>query len=108
MFVRNWQQMVPGSVAFGAWLAGLALALFGCGHPATKQECQEIFDRSAAIELGTQNITDPALVKERTDDARTDKGDELLKQCVGRRITERAMRCVRGARSAEELDACLM
>ena len=91
------------------WLGGTALALFvGCGHPASKEECLEIFDRSAAIELELQNVQDPAIVQERIERARADRGEELLRQCVGRRITDRAMRCVREAKSSKELDQCLM
>jgi hypothetical protein len=88
---------------------GTALGLLaGCGHPASKQECQEIFDRSAAIELELQKVTDPAVVQERIERARVDRGEELLRQCIGRRITDRAMRCVREAKSSKELDQCLM
>ena len=89
-------------------LGALCLASLGCGHPATRAECEEIFDRSAEIELRAQNVTSPADLQERVAKARADKGDELMKQCVGKRITERAMKCVRGAQSTRELEACLM
>jgi hypothetical protein len=89
------------------WTAGALLAT-ACGHPATTEECQEIFERSAAIELRKQQITEPELVRQRTEEARATTGDDLLKQCLGRRITDRAMQCVRRADTAEELEACLM
>jgi hypothetical protein len=97
-----WHRTVP--------LGALVLGLFatGCGHPATTEECQEIFERSAAIELRKQKVTEPELVRQRTEEARATTGDDLLKQCLGRRITDRAMKCVRRANSAEELEACLM
>jgi hypothetical protein len=85
-----------------------ALVVVGCGHPASKEECLEIFDRSAAIELELQNLSDPEIIKQRIETARVDKGEELMRQCVGRRITDRAMRCVREAKTAKELDTCLM
>ncbi len=85
----------------------VATQAWGCGHPATKQECEEIFQRSAEIELRTQNITDPALIKQRIEEARKAKGGALLEACIGKRITERAMACVRKARTAQELDKCL-
>jgi hypothetical protein len=90
------------AVGIGGWLVG------GCGHPASKEECQEIFDRSAAIELELQKVTDPELIKQRVAAARADKGEELMGKCVGKRITDRAVRCVREATTSKELDACLM
>jgi hypothetical protein len=108
MLLRLAPSLGTRRLAVLACLASLSLGLAACGHPASKEECQEIFDRSAAIELGTQKVTDPALVRERTDEARASQGEDLLKQCVGRRITDRAMRCVRKATTARELEACLM
>ncbi len=84
-----------------------ALVLAGCGHPATREECNEIFNKSAEIELRLQNVTEPKLVAERTAAVRAAKGDELIQKCVGRRITDGAMECVRKATSAPEMDACL-
>jgi len=101
--VANVRRLVLGTSG-----AALALLLGGCGHPATTEECQEIFERSAVIELRKQKITEPELVRQRTEEARATTGDELLKQCLGRRITDRAMRCVRRANTTEELEACLM
>jgi len=86
----------------------LAGGLVGCGHPASRDECVEIFERSATIELRSQNVTDPEVVRQRIEDARAARGDSLLGQCVGKRITERAMRCVRRAETTKELEACLM
>lgn len=90
----------------GAALA--AATLLGCGHPATRAECEEIFERSAEIELRSLNVTDLDEVKRRTQEAKQARGDALLEQCIGRRITDSAMACVREAQTAEELDACLM
>ena len=86
--------------------AGLAL-LAGCGHPASAEECDEIFRRSAEIELKAQRISDPGEIRRRVDDARAAKGEELMRECVGKRITDAAMACVRGAETAEEFDGCL-
>jgi hypothetical protein len=88
-------------------LAFVALGLAACGHPATTEECDAIFRRSAEIELEAQGVRDPTEVDRRIEEARVAKGDELLKKCVGQRITERSMRCVRGAKSAEDIEKCL-
>lgn len=89
-------------------LGALSLASVGCGHPATRAECEEIFDRSAEIELRAQNVTSPEELQAQIAKARAAKGDELMKQCIGKRITERALECVRQAQSTRELEACLM
>jgi len=88
-------------------LLPLAVTLGACGHPASRQECEEIFRRSAQIELQAQRVTDPGEVARRTAAAREAVGDELLAGCLGRRITDAAMACVRQAKSADALDACL-
>ena len=90
-----------------ALFASAALALLGCGHPATQAECDEIFNRSAEIELRMQNVTDPKLIQERTAAVRAAKGEELIQKCVGKRVTDGAMECVRKATTAEQMDQCL-
>lgn len=86
-------------------LMGAALA--GCGHPASAEECEEIFNRSAEIELRMQNVNDPKLIQERTAAVRKDRGEDLVKQCVGKRITNEAMACVRAAKTSQDMDRCL-
>jgi hypothetical protein len=88
-------------------LLALAAAASGCGHPASRSECEEIFRRSAELELRDQAITDPELIELKVAEAFAVKGQKLMAECVGKRITTDAMACVRGAKSAEELDACL-
>lgn len=91
--------------ALGLLLAAGVLA--GCGHPASRAECDELFAKNAEIELRAQRITDPKLVAERTAAARAAEGDAFAARCVGRRITRRAMACVRRAATAEQVDRCL-
>jgi hypothetical protein len=81
--------------------------LVGCGHPATREECDELFAKNAEIELRTQRITDPKTVAERIAAARAAEGESFAKRCIGRRITERALSCVRRATTAEQVDRCL-
>ena len=78
-----------------------------CGHPASREECEEIFSRSAEIELRSQAIDDPAVIAERTAAARQAKGEEIIERCVGKRITDSAMSCVRAAKTGDEMDRCL-
>jgi hypothetical protein len=84
-----------------------ALAL-GCGHPATERECQEIADRVTELELKASPVgRDPETAKEQLERTRSWVKESQLKSCVGRRITDKAMDCVRTATKAEEItDAC--
>jgi hypothetical protein len=89
-------------------LLGLGLALAGCGHPATKEECEELFAKSAEIELRGQNVTDPKTIADRTAAARaTPRGSEFATQCAGKRITQSALGCVRKATTVDQFDKCL-
>lgn len=87
--------------------APVSLVAGGCGHPATREECEEIFRRSGEVALKEEHVEDPAVVAERVAAVREARGEELLKQCVGRRITDKAMACVRNAQTAKEMDRCL-
>jgi hypothetical protein len=88
-------------------MSALGLMVSACGHPATRDECESIFRHSAEIELHAQRVTDPKLVAERTEAVRLARGEELIQQCVGKRITARALKCVEKAATAEQVDHCL-
>lgn len=94
-------------VAVALALPGAALLIAGCGHPATADECNAIIAKSAELELRAQNVTDPAIIAERIEAVKKQRGEELLQRCVGKRITERALACVGRATSPKEVDACL-
>ena len=96
----------PSRTLLLTWLAA-ALAL-GCGHPATEQECQEIADRVTKLELAASPAgIDAEAAKEQLERTRTWVKESQLKECVGRRITDAAMQCVRAAKKAEEItDNC--
>jgi hypothetical protein len=90
-------------------LAALAMGalLSGCGHPASREECDELFAKTAEIELHTQRVTDPKQIAERTSAARAAEGDAFAAHCVGKPITRRALACALKASTAEQLDHCL-
>jgi hypothetical protein len=96
----------------GRTLAGLlplaAACLSGCGHPASEKECQEIADRVTQLELQSSPVgRDPETAKEQLERTRNWVKESQLKACVGRRITDGAMQCVRTAKTAQEItDAC--
>lgn len=90
-----------------AVLAGAVLLFAACGHPATREDCDAIFTHSAEIELRSQNVSDPKVIAERTAALRSARGEELIQQCLGKRITTKALDCVRRASTDAEVDRCL-
>jgi hypothetical protein len=89
-----------------ALLASAAL-LAACGHPATREECDELFTKNAEIELRAQKVVDPKQIADRLAAARSAEGQAFADKCVGRRITPRALDCVRRATTADQVDRCL-
>jgi hypothetical protein len=94
-----------------AWtLAFLLLGVLalGCGHPASVKECEEIADRVTELELSSSPVgRDPDTAKEQLERTRSWVKESQLKSCVGRRITDTAMKCVRAAKKAQDItDRC--
>lgn len=92
-------------------LAGLlpsavAVALLGgCGHPATDEECKALFDKSVEVEMRELAKADEVTIAKKKEELR--KGFESdLKACVGKRVTDSSMNCVRKATTAAELTDC--
>jgi hypothetical protein len=84
----------------------------GCGHPASEAECEAIVNRIVELELKAQKVTDPAEIAKRRSESLGLAGDkgkaEVLQGCIGKRITDRALVCVREADNASEItDRCL-
>jgi small lipoprotein (TIGR04454 family) len=76
------------------------LFLSGCGRPATLQECEEIAGRVATLEYEAASKSNVAPEAEKIQTIRARVHDAMLKGCVGKRITERALSCVRNAKTA--------
>jgi hypothetical protein len=81
----------------------VCLLLSGCGRPATLKECEEIANRVATLEYeaSSKSKAPPQPEQVRTISARVH--DAMMKGCVGKRITQRAMQCVRAAKTAEAI-----
>jgi hypothetical protein len=95
----------PGSLLA---LLPLLTLVVGCGHPASEKECQEIVERIATLELEKAGAPlDAKSVGAQIDETKKALAANTLKDCVGKRITERAMQCVRSAKtSAQIVDDC--
>lgn len=83
------------------------LVVGGCRR-ATEQDCERIIDRIVELELKDQGITNPELVEERKAETRAKKREELLSGCVGKRISESALKCIDDAETAKDItEKCL-
>lgn len=87
----------------------LASAIFcllipGCGHPASEQECEQILERVARLELKERRPG--ASEQELEQDVEATKQalrDSTMKNCVGKRITDDAMKCVENATTSKQI-----
>jgi hypothetical protein len=79
------------------------LAVSGCGRPATIADCEEIVARIAELELRGAKTADPSVIAKEVADTKLAFQAKAKQECVGKRITQRALECVRSATSAEEI-----
>jgi hypothetical protein len=84
----------------------IALAAVGCGHPASKDDCERIIDKTAELKLKEDNVREEEIPKQ-IEGYKEARGDEAMKKCVGRTITKEALTCVEMAQSSDALDKCL-
>jgi hypothetical protein len=77
----------------------------GCGHPASVAECEQIVERIARLELEKRGL-DPKAVAEEIESTKQAMRDRTMKECVGRRITQKALRCVHDAKRSEQIEEC--
>jgi hypothetical protein len=86
----------------------LGVVTFGCGHPATVAECEQIVGRIASLEIQkrARDYSQDELAREVEQVKQTLK-ESTMRDCVGKRITDRALECVRTAKTSEEIvDEC--
>lgn len=95
--------MRPRSFLFLGCFAWFALLVPACGRPATQQDCDDIVSRITELELKEAPSSDPSdVAKEVAETKETFRAKEK-RECVGKRITDGALRCVRNAKTAEEI-----
>jgi hypothetical protein len=75
----------------------------GCGHPASEKECEEIVERVARLELAQAHANTDTVVSE-VKLAKESFKKDMSRRCVGRRVTQDAMNCVRQANSADQIE----
>ena len=97
---------LPTAALVGLLVAALG-GVVGCGHPATEEECKTIFDKSVEVEMRELAKADDSLIAKKKEALRAGPDYEAeLKACVGKRVTETSMNCVRKAATAAELVDC--
>jgi hypothetical protein len=84
----------------------LGALLVGCGRHATQADCELILDRMVVVKLKQKHITDPAAVAKMQGDLRKDAESDFP-GCVGRRVTDSAMECIKKADTQETIVKCL-
>jgi small lipoprotein (TIGR04454 family) len=87
-------------------VAVLAFALAACGRKATEADCQLIVDRSVELQMKEMAKGEPEAIAKRQAQLRTEL-ESQMKDCVGRRISDQMMTCVKGAQSSEALEGCV-
>ena len=81
-------------------------ALVGCGRKATRADCELVVDRNIEVKLKADGVTDPATIQKRKEELKPALKDDIDK-CVGKRVTNGMMACVKKAETAEQIDKCL-
>ena len=81
-------------------------AISGCGRKADESDCSFILDRNVEVQMKQMKITDPVAVAKRKDEIRGEMKDSL-KDCVGKRVTDAMLSCVRKADTADDIDKCM-
>ncbi len=77
----------------------------GCGRKATQADCDLIIDRYVEVQMHAMNINDPVAIEKRAAQMRADMKDQL-KDCVGKRVTDSMLACVKQAQTNDEIDKC--
>ena len=90
------------------WFLGacLLLGVAGCGRKATRADCEAVVDKNVEVKLKADGVTDPPLVEKRKEELRGSLKDDI-DRCVGKRVTDGMLNCVKGAETAEQIDKCL-
>jgi hypothetical protein len=87
-------------------LAVALLSLTACGRKAQRADCEIVVDRNVELQLAALGIKDPQVVSKRRDEMRASMKDDI-DRCVGKRVTDGMMACIKTAESAEKIDKCM-
>jgi hypothetical protein len=82
------------------------VSVAGCGRKATRDDCEVVVDRNVELQLKALGVTDAAVVSKRRVEMRTAMREDI-DHCIGKRVTDSTMACVKKAETTEAVDKCL-
>ncbi len=85
----------------------LVVVLVGCGRKATEADCMVIVDQMVVVKMKKKNNTDPAAVTKLQNELRDEAKGEVMDNCVGKRISDGALDCIKKAETEEEIIKCM-
>ena len=91
---------------FGCCCSLGAVIAIGCARPATEAECEEIVERTARLRIQETSPAREETVEREVERLKESLRGQILAGCVGKRITRRAMACVRAAESSVAVQEC--
>lgn len=100
-------RLLNGNAGLGARAIGVLLVALtlGCGREATVEDCQQIVKRIVELEL--ESVVPEQELSAEVQQAQQAFRERASADCVGRRITEKALACVAAAKTAEAvIDEC--
>jgi hypothetical protein len=84
----------------------LFFSLAACGRKATEADCNLIINRNVEVQMKAMHIDDAPTIAKKQDELRAQMKDDL-KDCEGRRVTDKMMSCVGSAQTGDEVTECL-
>lgn len=86
--------------------ACLLVLLAGCGRKATRGDCEAVVDRNVEVKLKAEGTVDPTVIEKRKEELRASLREDI-DRCVGKRVTDSMLACVKSADTPEQIDKCL-
>lgn len=88
------------------FVTSMGVLLLGCGRKATREDCELIVDRNGEVMLKAMGVTDAMTVAKRKEELRAQMKTDI-DECIGKRITDGMLACVKTAESAEQITKCM-
>jgi hypothetical protein len=82
------------------------LLVAGCGRKATRADCELFVDRNVEVQLKRQGTVDPVVVEQEKAKER-EFFKAKIDECVGKRVTDGMITCVKAAETTDQIDKCL-
>jgi len=87
-------------------LVVFAVTVIGCGRKATREDCEIVVDRNVEVQMKALGVTDSAAIEKKRLEMHASMSDDIDK-CVGKRVTDAMIACVKNAETADKIDKCL-